>query len=90
MALTAYCSDILGAISAFVDTLLFPEDIFNGKSDLYSRDMDPFLIPKDLSILFMALIASERYVPDITSCTLVCVDVLFHIFKDFLKIFLSK
>ncbi|KPV46603.1 hypothetical protein SE19_04800 [Acidiplasma aeolicum] len=65
MAFTAYCSDILGAISSFVDTLVLPEDIFNGKSDLYSRDMDPCLIPKDLSILFTALIASEMYMPDI-------------------------
>ena len=59
MALTAYCSDILGAISAFVDTLPFPEDIVKEKSDLYSNEMDPLLTPSDLYILFTALIAYE-------------------------------
>ena len=81
MSVTWYCSAILGAINALVDTSLFPEVNFAGKSDLYWKVIELFFIPSDLSIFPTALIASARKSPDITSCTSVCVVVTFHIFK---------
>ena len=81
MSVTWYCSAILGAINALVDTSLFPEVNLAGKSDLYWKVIELFFMPSDLSIFPTALIASARKSPDITSCTSVCVVVTFHIFS---------